>query len=177
MTPPGLTGKTEVGNHQGDLSAVARTELQALRDEVTRLQTILDSAVDYAIIALNSQGRITEWNAGAEQVTGHTKAEVVGKSGDILLTPEDHQHDLFSFEMSRALTNGRATSERWHLRCDGTRFWASGVLMPLLSAKGTAAGFLYILRDRTETRPSAERLQLLLEVPGRSASGGDVGLV
>lgn len=165
MKPQGPSGTDEVGEHLGEIPSAASVEMQVLRDEVSRLQMILDSALDYAIITMDLQGRITDWNAGAEQVAGYKRAEAVGKSGAILLTAEDWQHGLFPFEMSRALASGRASGERWHLRRDGTRFWASGVLMPLLSAKSTKLGFLYILRDRTNTRPTAERLQLLSEVP------------
>lgn len=51
---------------------------------------------------------------------------------------------------------------RWHLRRDGTRFWASGLMMPLLGAAGQPQGFLNILRDRTEVRAEAERRELLM---------------
>src|SRR3978361_174193 len=57
---------------------------------------------------------------------------------------------------------GRACNERWHLRRDGTRCWASGLMMPLLDADGKPQGFLNILRDRTEVQAAAERRELLM---------------
>ena len=56
-----------------------------------------------------------------------------------------------------ALTEGRAADERWHVKRDGTLFWASGQLTPLYD--GSLHGFLKILRDHTEQRRAAEHLR------------------
>jgi two-component sensor histidine kinase len=65
-------------------------------------------------------------------------------------------------ELCRAIEHGRAINERWHLRRDGTRFWASGMMMPLLDSDGKPQGFLNILCDRTEVRAEDERRELLV---------------
>jgi two-component sensor histidine kinase len=64
--------------------------------------------------------------------------------------------------LCRALERGRAENERWHLRGDGTRFWASGLMVPLLDGQGRPQGFLNVLRDRTEAKLEEERRALLL---------------
>jgi len=56
---------------------------------------------------------------------------------------------------------GTAVNERWHVRRDGTRFWASGTMMPMLGSEGQPEGYLNILRDRTEARAEADRRELL----------------
>ena len=53
--------------------------------------------------------------------------------------------------MRTASEKGSAIDERWHQRKDGSRFWASGVLTPLLH-DGKTQGFVKILRDLTEAR-------------------------
>ncbi|MBE9185203.1 PAS domain-containing protein [Microcoleus sp. LEGE 07076] len=124
----------------------------ALRDRETRLQLILDSAKDYAIFTLDTGGYLTSWNAGAERLLGYTEAEIVGRHGRIIFTPEDSAAKKPELEMHLALTEGKAENERWHLCKDGSRFWGSGLVMPLRDAAGEVQGLLKIMQDKTERR-------------------------
>jgi PAS domain S-box-containing protein len=142
--------------------AELESENQALRQENARARQILRSAVDYAIITLDDQGRITGWNFGAQQVLGYTEAEVLGRFGDMVLSAEDRHQGKFTLELCRALNDGKAAKERWHVRRDGSRFWASGLMLPLLDEDGQPNGFLNILRDRTEVQVQAECRELLM---------------
>jgi two-component sensor histidine kinase len=63
-------------------------------------------------------------------------------------------------EMTTAAAEGRAGNERWHRRKDGTRFWGSGVLVPLRGDH--ERGFLKVMRDRTARREGDQRQALLL---------------
>ena len=137
-------------------------EVRALRQENARSRLILGSAIDYAIITMDIEGRVTGWNPGAQQIMGYAEAEILGRSGELIFTSEDRTHGRFAAELRRAVEDGRAVNERWHLRRDGTRFWASGMMMPLLDPDGTPEGFLNILRDRTEARAELERRELLM---------------
>ena len=137
-------------------------ELRTMREQAARTRLILDSATDYAIITMDTDGCVTSWNAGARAIMGYTEAEIVGRSGDVVFTAEDRAGDRFAAEQRRAIETGRANNERWHLRRDGTRFWASGMMMPLLDEDGSPVGFLNILRDRTEVQAAAERRELLM---------------
>jgi PAS domain S-box-containing protein len=137
-------------------------DADALRVEVERLRAVLDSALDHAIVTLDLEGRVSGWNCGAEAITGYPAEEAIGRTGDFLLTPEDRAEGVFTFELCRALDGGRATNERWHLRRDGTRFWASGAMLPITDRFGETSGFLNIWRDATETHAAAEQRQLLL---------------
>ena len=134
----------------------------SLRVEVERLRAVLDSAVDHAIVTLDLEGRITGWNAGAEAITLYPPAEAIGRPGDFLFAPEDRAEGVFTCELCRALDGGRATNERWHLRRDGTRFWASGAILPLTDRFGQASGFLNIWRDGTATHAAVKQRQLIL---------------
>ena len=49
----------------------------------------------------------------------------------LIFTPEDRERGAPEAEMAKALAEGRAENERWHLRKDGSRFWGSGLLLPL----------------------------------------------
>lgn len=150
------------------------------RDADRRYRVLMDSAVDYAIVACDLQGRVTHWNKGAEQVLGWSEAEMIGQTVHRFFTPEDCQGGAVEAELETATREGRALDERWHVRRSGERFWASGELMPVRDDEGRLEGFLKILRDRTDAkhaeaqahamaetlRASEERLQLALEVGG-----------
>ncbi|MBB5695834.1 PAS domain-containing sensor histidine kinase [Muricoccus pecuniae] len=128
-------------------------------DEVQdrRYRAIFECAVDFAIIATDRDGRVMDWNPGAERVLGWSAEEVRGRPADFFFTPEDQEEGRPQVEMQRALHAGRADNERWHTREDGCRFWASGEMMPLRDKDGTHLGFLKILRDRTPQQRARER--------------------
>ena len=142
--------------------AELEAELRTLRERDARLCLTLDSATDYAIITMDANGCVTSWNVGAQTIMGYAEAEILGRSGEVVFTAEDRSHGRFAIEMRLAAETGRACNERWHLRRDGTRFWASGLMMPLLDGDGQLQGFLNILRDRTEVQAAAERRELLM---------------
>jgi len=119
-----------------------------LADRQARL--IIDSAVDYAIVGIDLEGVITSWNAGAERIMGWRAEEAIGRSVDLFFTPEDVEARISKAEMTAAVRHGRGIDERWHLRQDGSRFWANGEMMPLRNEDGDLEGYVKILRDRTE---------------------------
>ncbi len=128
----------------------------ALREQQTRNQQILDSAIDYAIVATDLEGRITRWNEGARRVLGWTEAEMLGQSVSGFFTSEDVAAGQPQKEMRAALDTGRGLDERWHRRRNGERFWAFGEMTPLTEADGAVTGFVKVLRDRTEQRLAEE---------------------
>ncbi len=133
-------------------------------------QAIFESAVDCAIVTTDHEGRVTAWNPGAERIMGWSAEEMVGRPAATFFTPEDRAEGRPGTEMRCVSETGRATDERWHLRKDGSRFWASGEMMPLRSPGGADLGFLKILRDRTvatasegETRRVRDELQVVTD--------------
>ena len=139
----------------------AEEEHRRLNEELRRseehLRLLFESVKDYAIFTLDLEGYVNSWNSGAEQMFGYTAEEVIGQSGDIMFTPEDREHDVPRKEREKAMTEGGADDERWHLRKDGTRFYASGVLTPL--RHGEVRGYVKILRDLTERKQMEEDLR------------------
>ena len=124
-----------------------------------RQRAILDSASDFAIIATDSDGRVTDWSVGAERIMGWSAAEMFGQTAERFFTPEDRACGRLKEEMRSALSDGRASDERWHLRKDGSRFWASGEMMPLRDDAGAHLGYVKILRDRTNAHRDREALK------------------
>ena len=153
----------EAANGAADTGRLAALEAEnrLLRAELERSRRTLESATEYGLITLDPEGRIASWNAGARNVLGYVEAEILGHSGDLFFTPEDRAGGVFLAELGRALDRGRAENERWHLRKDGSRFWASGVMLPLLDEEGRPDGFLNILRDGSAAKAALERQALV----------------
>ena len=138
-----------------------RLALAAQRDADARHRQILESAVDYGIITMDLGGRVTGWNAGAAQVLGWTEEEMLGDTCARFFTPEDRALSVPENEMRNALAVGSTADERWHLRADGTRFWASGRMMALRDDAGATIGLLKILRDQTDLHLATEHRELV----------------
>jgi PAS domain S-box-containing protein len=128
----------------------------SLRANEVRNRQILDSAIDYAIIAIDPRGLITRWNEGAARIFGWSEAEMLGRTLERIFTPEDVAAERLDKEMRAALRTGRGGDERWHIRRNGERFWALGEMTTLRGQDDAIVGFVKVLRDRTEQRLAEE---------------------
>lgn len=138
-----------------------RKALVDSRQAEARHRQVLDSAVDYAIISLDLAGLVIGWSLGAQHVLGWSEVEMLGKSAATIFTPSDRAAGVPRQEMDAARETGRGTDERWHLKKDGTRFFALGEMMPLRDDADRHVGYVKILRDRTQQRRQTQRLALL----------------
>ncbi len=158
MTPLRAEDGTHLGFTKVSRDLTERKLAQeAMRISEERLRLTMESINDYAIVTQDEAGTIVDWNSGAEQVFGYTASEIIGQSGAIVFTPEDRAYGVPAQEMRQARIAGRAADERWHVRKDGTRFFASGVLTPL--QEGTHSGYVKVARDLTDRREMEERLE------------------
>ena len=134
-----------------------------LREREEWQQLIIDNVEEYAILTLDRAGRISSWNPGAERILGYQEDEALGQTVAIIFTPEDRAAGVPEREIRNAITQGRGVDERWHLRNDGSRFWASGMMMPLYAPDEQLQGFTKILRDNTARREAEETQARLLK--------------
>jgi PAS domain S-box-containing protein len=131
---------------------------------------LFDSVREYAIFSVTTENIVDSWNTGAERLLGYRDQEILGQSGAIIFTPEDRRRGAIEQEIHQALTTGRAEDERWHLRKDGSRFYASGMMMALHDTAGNVRGCVKVLRDMTAhkvaedaLRAGEERLHLVID--------------
>ncbi len=130
-----------------------------LRSTEERIGLIMETLTDYAIFSTDSEGRVESWNRGAESIFGYSHAEIAGLSCEMLFAPEDVARGIPVRAMRTARQKGRARDERWHVRKDGSRFFASGVLMPLYVG-GALTGYATVASDLTEKQRRADELQM-----------------
>ena len=135
-----------------------------------RYRQLAESLVDYGVFHVGLDGLIESWNPGAERIFGYTPQEIIGQHGSVLFTPEDVFRGEPEREMRFALETGRAPDIRWHLRKDGTRFWATGVMARVQGDDGAVAGLAKVMRDSSEQKHSDELLQYHLNLADAIAS-------
>jgi len=114
---------------------------------------------DHAIFAMDPQGRILHWNAGAVQIMGFDASDVIGRELYDIFTPEDCAAGIPQLELETATRMGRAADERWHVRKDGSRFWGLGAVTAIRAADGALLGFGKIVADRTDLKELQDALQ------------------
>jgi len=129
--------------------------------ETGELHRLLVESVDeYAIFALDPEGYILSWNAGAHRFKGYTAEEIIGKHFSIFYPPEKIEQGFPQYELREAARVGRFEDEGWRVRKDGTRFWANVVITALRDSAGNLVGFAKVTRDLTERRLAEEALRM-----------------
>jgi PAS domain S-box-containing protein len=129
-------------------------------------QSVIESIEDYAVFTTDTDGTISSWNKGAERLLGFSETEVIGQNASIFFIPEDSKKNAAGLELKTAAEQGRALDERYHLRKDGSRFWACGLVFPLKDEQGGLRGFTKVMRDLTDRKrlqASEERFKTLIE--------------
>lgn len=131
---------------------------QALAASEQQFKLLVQSVVDYAIFMLDSEGRVSTWNPGAQRIKGYTPAEIIGHHFSRFFTSEDRQASLPKRALAAAAQHGKFEMEGWRVRKDGTRFWASVVIDAIHDETGRLIGFAKIIRDITERKKAQEAL-------------------
>ena len=127
------------------------------RDLSRFLNSILNSATEYGIVALDFYGKIIEFNTGAEKLFGWKREEVLDQENiRITITPEDHERGIQKEMSRRTRTEGVCELEMERARKDGTRFPAHTIVTAIVDPSGKTTGFVEIIRDLT-TRKTLER--------------------
>ncbi|WP_115527343.1 MULTISPECIES: PAS domain-containing sensor histidine kinase [Xanthomonas] len=127
-----------------------------LSHDSRQCQLLVQSVSDYAIYMLDTGGYVRSWNPGGERIKGYAAADVLGSHFSRFYLPEDAQRDEPMQNLEIAKRQGRLAAEGWRVRKDGSRFWASVVIEPVVEF-GVLVGFAKITRDVTD-RHDAQRL-------------------
>jgi two-component system CheB/CheR fusion protein len=121
---------------------------------------LVAQATEHAFILLDPDGRILWCNSGAERLLDATSDSIVGRNVHEIFTDEDRASGIDRLELSIASSNAISEDDRWHVRADGSTFWASGALLPLRQpGSGALLGFGKIMRDRTDVKTQLELLR------------------
>ncbi|MGH7992103.1 MAG: PAS domain S-box protein [Limisphaerales bacterium] len=134
-----------------------------LRESEERYRRLVEDVKDYAIYQLDPEGRIVTWNTGAERIEGYSNGEIRGKPFATFFTPGDVRRGLPGQLLKKAEKEGRAASEGWRLRKNGSRFWSQGIITALRDERGKLCGFSKIGHDITRQKEAEEKIRQLNE--------------
>ncbi len=134
-----------------DVTAGREAEI-ALRASEQRHRLLVEGARDYAIHALDREGRVTGWNGGAKRLYGWADAEILGRDFAVSFTEEDRADGAPARLLRLAVDEGEFHHEGWRARKDGSRFWAEVAYAALRDAAGALEGFSQLTRDASERR-------------------------
>jgi PAS domain S-box-containing protein len=132
--------------------------LSSLTEE-GRYRLLIEAVTDYAIYLLDSSGIVTTWNPGAQRFKGYTAGDIIGQHFSRFYTEQDQKDGLPSRALEIARRDGKFEAEGWHVRKDGSTFWAYVVIDPIRDPSGEIIGYAKITRDLTERKEGQDALE------------------
>jgi PAS domain S-box-containing protein len=132
-----------------DLTERRRQE-EALRESAERFRSLIEEAREYAIFALDADGYVTSWNAGARLIKGYEPDEIIGSHFSRFYPAESIERGWPQHGLAMASAQGHFEDEGWRVRKDGSHFWASVVITAMRGSSGAVIGYSKITRDLTE---------------------------
>jgi len=130
---------------------------QRLMEDTLRRQARAFEHISDALVVMDLEGKIVDWNPGAEKMFGHSKAEMVGRTPSAVASPESGA-DWTSAVLDAIREHGRWTGELPFVRKDGTTGVSDTVVVPLSDEFGRRIAALAVSRDVTD-RKSLEQLK------------------
>lgn len=124
-----------------------------------RYHKMVEEVEDYAIILLDKNGIVQNWNRGAEKIKGYKEEEIVGKHFSKFYLSQDREAGLPEKTLNEAKQKGKAVYEGWRMRKDGSRFWGSIVLTALHDDENNLIGFSKVTRDLTQKKLAEDKMQ------------------
>lgn len=139
-----------------------RQTQESLRQTEELYRFLVEGLTEYAIFMLDLNGHISSWNTGAERILGYQEKEIIGQPFSQIFTQEANERGVPEQALKTAATKDKSKDDRWHVRKDGTQFWANGFLTSVRDEVGNLRGFAKILQDLTERKRAEEERQQLL---------------
>jgi PAS domain S-box-containing protein len=124
---------------------------------------MIEEIEDYAILLIDVEGNVVNWNKGAEKIKGYTAKEIIGKNFHLFYTPEDRERGIPEKLIKKAALKGKASDEGWRVRKDGTCFWGSILITAIHDENKKVIGFSKVTRDLTDKKNVAETERNLLQ--------------
>lgn len=130
----------------------------ALKESEQLYHKMIEEVEDYAILMLNRDGIVQNWNKGAEKIKGYKEEEIIGKHFRIFYPKKDQEGRLPENLMQQAVQYGKAIHEGWRIRKDGSRFWGSIVITAIHDENKNIIAFSKVTRDLTERKSAEDKL-------------------
>jgi PAS domain S-box-containing protein len=133
-----------------------RAEQEELRRSDESLRRMVWGVKDYAILMLDTEGRVVTWNEGAERIKGYRAEEIIGRHFSTFYPAEVAAQGKPALELKIATEKGRFEEEGWRVRKDGSQYWASVLITALRDENGQLSGFAKVIRDTPAPQDTIE---------------------
>ena len=143
-----------------DITLLVKRERQLQHNEAW-FNAIFTDVSEYAIASLDSEGKIERWNVSLERLTKFEEADIERKSYGVFFPEDATNFERLNDRLMEADQNGWDLVECWCLRKDGSRFWGSSIISPLVDAYREPldpARYSLIIRDIDDKRTSTEAI-------------------
>lgn len=150
----------------GAIAALVLTAVQLVdrtrgqRLEQSRRAAIVEGSAD-AIVVQTLDGRITDWNEGAERLFGYSRDDVNGVTAAELLIPPGLELEDEALRETVAQGGRVAVFETIRRSCDGSLIPVSITAAPIRDDSGAVVGSAKILRDVREAKAAEQRMREL----------------
>ena len=158
-----LTERKRAEDNYSNFIEELKLKNEELKKSEERYHNMIDEVMDYAIILLDKDGKILDWNKGAEKLKGYTSKEIIGKTFRLFYPKDEKEAGVPDLLLAEASEKGSITHEGWRIRKDGTRFWGNVTLTALHDANGEIIGFSKVTRDFTQRKVAEDKVGLVLE--------------
>ncbi|MFC4255823.1 EAL domain-containing protein [Altererythrobacter xixiisoli] len=143
----------------GIAAIAARRTHRAVRDKDRQFTTLVNGITDYAIYMLDTSGKVTHWNSGAEQMLGYNAEDVLGRHVGTFFSPDHVAPDDVKQALAAATLGGHFAGESWQQRRNGSHFWAHSTLEKISDETGEHIGFAQITRDMTRIKEDQDKIE------------------
>lgn len=143
-----------------DITLLVKRERQLQHSEAW-FNAIFADVSEYAIATLDSEGRMDRWNVSIERLSKFKETDVDGQSYGVFFPEDATNQESLKDRLMEADQNGWNLLESWCLRKDGSRFWGSSIISPLVDAHRATldpACYSLIIRDIDKKRTSTEEI-------------------
>ena len=136
-----------------------KTAEQTLKKSEEQFRLLVQGVTDYAIYMLDSDGRVSNWNLGAQGIKGYLPHEAIGQHFSLFYTDEDRKAGEPQRALETAAREGRFEKEGRRVRKDGSQFWAHVIIDAIRDSDGSLLGYAKITRDITERKEVEQKLE------------------
>jgi PAS domain S-box-containing protein len=123
---------------------------------------MVEEIEDYAILLLDVEGNVMNWNKGAEKLKGYHAKEIIGKNFMLFYTKPDQEKKLPEQLIKQAKLYGKASNEGWRMRKDGTVFFGNILITAIHDDNNKVIGFSKVTRNLTVKKNAEETEKKLL---------------
>jgi PAS domain S-box-containing protein len=129
---------------------------------------VISEIKGFAVFMMDTNGIISTWNIGCEDIKEYKKEDVIGEFYDVLFPDFLIEKNFPLMELQEANTKGRYETKNWRRKKSGELYWAYILLTKIIDEQGIHVGYMKITQDfskekkyEVELNEKNERLQKL----------------